>query len=89
MGPRLLTKITGSELSGYVQKLYEKKKKKKYHVDNIKLYFEKKPYPMAAGVISTTLTMGTTPVVTEKRGINIAPAEIKERAVLLFERRGY
>ena len=89
LGPRLLTRMTGSGLSGYVRELHGEGKEKRYYVDDMKLYFERKPYPMAAGVISTTSTMGTTPVVTGGRGINIAPAGIGGRAVLLFGRRGY
>ena len=89
LGPRLLTRMTRSGLSGYVRELHGEGKEKRYHINDMKLYYERKPYPVPAGVVLKPSTMGTTPVVTGGRGINLAPAGIGGRAVLLFGRRGY
>ena len=55
------------------------KTKKKYYIDDIKLYYEKKLYFKAAEIISKTSTIKTTPVIINKRKINIALVKIKKK----------
>lgn len=41
IGPRILTKITSSEVSGFVRELYSEEVKK-YHLDDLKIYYPRR-----------------------------------------------
>ena len=58
VGPRLLMRLTGSGVSGYVQEMYDDKVKR-YHLDDLKVYCRRERTATAATVIDRAAMMYT------------------------------
>ena len=60
--PRLLTRVTEHELSGYVRELHGTGQGKRYHMNDMMMYYEREPVIITAGVQLVTPICDTTPV---------------------------
>ena len=84
LGPRLLTRLSASRLSGYVRELHGDGKEKKYHINDLLLYYERQNRATVAGATLEHNTRGTTPAITGGGGIRITPGGPGGRAVMLL-----
>lgn len=87
LGPRLLVSLSSSGLTGRVRELYEEGSTKKYHVNDLILYVERKDFEIC-GIKVLQPDMETTPAVIGGHGGGESRSQSSHSTIEMSEKRG-